>query len=304
MGVCDCEGETILVACVHGGLLFCVTINDGASRTWARFGEAQAGADADADEVIADEAQSVDSDGGRNGPSAPRGDTEAATPVGEVGTHVDAGPCVDAGARPDAALHVDAGPRTDAIATLCVDLSQQPDAHPHEGVSPGPSPHTNPTVDAQPHAHANLDPHADLGPYVGAGPDGPNTPTVLGRAKWALTLDRWNFATVMFMVMFEVEDPTLIQAVVRSVIAWTGESGRRVVWSGERWPWALSHPKTGALRAFACAERQGPQAWLCAQPECGGTGPRGPPPWVFKLMGRPPRRPTRVRGLDCWCQCR
>ena len=40
MGVCDCEGETILVASVDGGLLFCVTVEDGASRTWARFAEA------------------------------------------------------------------------------------------------------------------------------------------------------------------------------------------------------------------------------------------------------------------------
>ena len=55
MGVCDCEGETILVACVHGGLLFCVTINYGASRTWARFGEAQAlqALDADIEKIIA-----------------------------------------------------------------------------------------------------------------------------------------------------------------------------------------------------------------------------------------------------------
>ena len=32
--------------------------------------------------------------------------------------------------------------------------------------------------------------------------------------RWALSLDRWSFATVVFMVLFGVEDPTLVQAVV------------------------------------------------------------------------------------------
>ena len=119
----------------------------------------------------------------------------------------------------------------------------------------------SPRVDAQPHAHANPSLHADPGPFARAGPDDPSTdttaivhagldtdvPTALGCAEWALTLDRWSFATVVFMVMFEVEDPTLVQAVVRSVIAWTAESGGRVDWSGEYcWPRALGHPKAGS----------------------------------------------------------
>lgn len=39
MGVCDCDGQTILVACVDGGLLYSVTVGVGAARRWICFPE-------------------------------------------------------------------------------------------------------------------------------------------------------------------------------------------------------------------------------------------------------------------------
>jgi hypothetical protein len=139
--------------------------------------------------------------------------------------------------------------------------------------------------------YVDVDPNADAAPAlvcragphpVDAGrPDiGPSADTILKRTAggWVLSLDRWSFATVVFMALFEVEDPRLVQAVVRSVIAWSAASGS-VDWSGEHWSRWLHHPETGALHGLACAEQLRPaEVWLGAQPECGDTGPRGPPP--------------------------
>ena len=133
----------------------------------------------------------------------------------------------------------------------------------------------DPNTDAAPHTDADVGPH----PIDAGRPDiGPSANTLLKRTAggWALSLDRWSFATVVFMALFEVEDPRLVQAVVRSVIAWSAESGS-VESSGEHW--VLCHPETGALHGLACAEQLRPaEVWLGAQPECGDTGPRGPPP--------------------------
>ena len=136
-----------------------------------------------------------------------------------------------------------------------------------------------------------MDPNADaaLQTKGGAGPHpvdacrpdiGLSADTILQRSAGgrALSLDRWSFATVVFMALFEVEDPRLVQAVVRSVIAWSAESGS-VDWSGEHWSRGLHHPETGALHGLACAEQLRPaEVWLGVQPKCGDTGPRGPPP--------------------------
>ena len=143
--------------------------------------------------------------------------------------------------------------------------------------------HASAYVDVDPNAHAARQTDADAGPHrVDAGrPDiGPSADTILNRTAggWARSLDRWSFATVVFMALFEVEDPRLVQAVVRSVIAWSAESGS-LDWSGEHWSRGLHHLETGALHGLACAEQLRPaEVWLGAQPECGDTGPRGPPP--------------------------
>jgi hypothetical protein len=141
--------------------------------------------------------------------------------------------------------------------------------------------HASAYVDVDPNADAALHTDADVGPHpIDAGrPDiGPSANTLLKRTAggWTLSLDRWSFATVVFMALFEVEDPRLVQAVVRSVIAWSAESGS-VEWRGEHW--VLCHPETGALHGLAgTAQLRPAEVWLGAQPECGDTGPRGPPP--------------------------
>ena len=101
-----------------------------------------------------------------------------------------------------------------------------------------------------------------------------------------LTLDRWNFATVMFLVMFELKDPCLVRLVVLKVIAWMTEPEERVeLTSATLWPRALNlpgaHPQVAGL---ACAERlNAAQAWVPAQVELVDAGPRGPP----RLGGSP-----------------
>jgi len=132
--------------------------------------------------------------------------------------------------------------------------------------------HASEYVNADPNADAALQTDAGVGPH----PVNEGRPDRTAGA-WALSLDRWSFATVVFMALFEVEEPRLVQAVVRSVIAWSAASGS-VDWSGEQWSRWLHPPETGALHGLACAEQLRPaEVWLGAQPECGDTGPRGPP---------------------------
>ena len=95
-----------------------------------------------------------------------------------------------------------------------------------------------------------------------------------------LDLDRWDFATVMFLVMFELEDPYLIRLVALKVIAWMAEAEERVeLTCTTLWPRAL-HPAGARLGSagLACAEQlNATQAWVPAQAEL-NAGPRGPPP--------------------------
>ena len=98
-----------------------------------------------------------------------------------------------------------------------------------------------------------------------------------------LALERWNFATVMFLVMFELEDPTLVRRVVMKVVAWMAEAeaeGRVELTCATFWPRArnlpAAHPQVAGL---ACAERlNASQPWVPAQVELVDAGPRGPPP--------------------------
>ena len=95
-----------------------------------------------------------------------------------------------------------------------------------------------------------------------------------------LDLDRWNFATVMFLVMFELEDPYLIRLVALKVIAWMAEAEERVelTWATP-WPRAL-HLPGGRLQfsGLACAERLNAMtAWVPAQAELVDASARGPP---------------------------
>ena len=164
-----------------------------------------------------------------------------------------------------------------------VDGDSEAAAEPDDGEAGAASSDIHPSayVDVDPNADAPLHSDTDVGSHpIDAGrPDiGPSADTLLKRTArgWALSLDRWSFATVVFMALFEVEDPRLVQAVVRSVIAWSAESGGPVDWSGEHW--ALHQPKTGALHCLACTEIGPAEVWLGAQPECDDMGPRGPPP--------------------------
>lgn len=169
-------------------------------------------------------------------------------------------PCSDAGPDPDLGPHVDAGPRYDAGA-------------------------------------ASMSPHTDVGPIDSAGPDpaAPKANVVPDRvaAEWALTLDRWNFATVVFMVIFEIDDPTLVWAVVRNVIAWTAAGKGRVDLTGEKyWPRALCLSNAGHLAGLACTERLKPtQAWVPAYVECVDTGPRGRRRGAIEVRGSPREQP-------------
>ena len=137
--------------------------------------------------------------------------------------------------------------------------------------------HASAYVDVDPNADAALHTDADVGPHpIDAGRPDIGTLLKCTAGGWTLSLDRWSFATVVFMALFEVEDPRLVQAVVRSVIAWSAESGS-VEWRGEHW--VLCHPETGALHGLAgTAQLRPAEVWLGVQPECGDTGPRGPPP--------------------------
>ncbi len=99
--------------------------------------------------------------------------------------------------------------------------------------------------------------------------------------QWTLTLDRWNFATVMFLVMFELEDPYLVRVVVLKVIAWMADAdGRVALTCGAPWPRALDLAGTRPqFVALACVERLAAiQPWVPAPVEFVDAGPRGPPP--------------------------
>ena len=150
-----------------------------------------------------------------------------------------------------------------------------------EAGAPSSDVHASAYVDVDPNADAALQTKGGAGPHPvdACRPDiGLSADTILQRSAGgrALSLDRWSFATVVFMALFEVEDPRLVQAVVRSVIAWSAEFGGAVDWSGEHW--ASHQPKSGALHGLACGELRPAEVWLGAQPECDDMGPRGPPP--------------------------
>jgi len=141
---------------------------------------------------------------------------------------------------------------------------------------------TWPAADPVAGAPIENDVHDDVWPEHTDSPShaitGPHKPLLKERT---LALDRWNFATVMFLVMFELEDPCLVRRVVMKVIAWMAEAeGRVELTCATLWPRALNlpgaHPQGAGL---ACAERlNATQAWVPAQGELVDAGPRGPPP--------------------------
>ena len=123
--------------------------------------------------------------------------------------------------------------------------------------------------------------HADSPSHAITGPHEANVVPLLNERT--LALERWNFATVMFLVMFELEDPTLVRRVVIKVVAWMAEAeaeGRVELTCATFWPRArnlpAAHPQVAGL---ACAERlNASQPWVPAQVELVDAGPRGPPP--------------------------
>ena len=191
-----------------------------------------------------------------------------------------AGSSVDANERPGrtgVALHLDGWSLASSVLRAHVDAQLLANA----GGWIASTAHTLTWPAADPVAGASIenDVHDDVEHTDSPSPaiPGPHEP-IQGRT---LTLDRWNFATVMFLVMFELEDPFLVRRVVMKVIAWMAEAEARVeLTRATLWPRALhlpgAHPQAASL---ACAERlNATQAWVPAQVELVDAGPRGPPP--------------------------
>ena len=95
----------------------------------------------------------------------------------------------------------------------------------------------------------------------------------------SLTLGRWNFATVIFLLMFEQGDTVLARVMVLKAVAWLSDSGARVELTGEKpWPWLADLLGTGRLDGLACAGfLVAGEAWVPMQAEAIDERPRGPP---------------------------
>ncbi len=102
----------------------------------------------------------------------------------------------------------------------------------------------------------------------------------------SLTLGRWNFAAVIFLVMFEQNDPALVRVMALKAVSWMSDIQGPVELSGEKlWPrLARSDLRAGQLDGLACAEfLDHASAWVPMQAEAIDGKPRGPPPLGSRL---------------------